>query len=199
MAFALAKRSGHAGAAAAWFTAHALTALAGTVLVFVHSAAHFDAPPALLLLTLLALMAIGVWARVRGARQMADTFATKHLGFAQPEPRTIEALRHIIDSKRQLLERLDQTANEASFSPTLRHWLTHPLLARQYIALYRRECALMEQRGSVGKAQGWWRPLHLALAGLFLAGLAGHVIVVLFFAGWVAQGRPITWWHLTAW
>jgi hypothetical protein len=30
-------------------------------------------------------------------------------------------------------------------------------------------------------------------------GLITHVIVVLFFAGYVADGRDIYWWHFTAW
>ena len=30
-------------------------------------------------------------------------------------------------------------------------------------------------------------------------GLVIHVITVTFFAGYVADGGPITWWHLTAW
>jgi len=39
----------------------------------------------------------------------------------------------------------------------------------------------------------------MALAWLFLAGLILHVIVVTFFAGYVAEGRDIYWWHLAAW
>ena len=46
----------------------------GFVLVAIHTTGKFDRPPALLLLNLLALMAIGIWARVRASRAMADTF-----------------------------------------------------------------------------------------------------------------------------
>ena len=57
----------------------------------------------------------------------------------------------------------------------------------------------MRARASVGAAQAWWRPLHLALAATFIVGLLIHVVMVTFFAGYVAEGRPVTWWHLTAW
>jgi hypothetical protein len=30
-------------------------------------------------------------------------------------------------------------------------------------------------------------------------GLVIHVVTVTFFAGYVAAGEPITWWHLRAW
>jgi hypothetical protein len=30
-------------------------------------------------------------------------------------------------------------------------------------------------------------------------GLVIHVVTVTFFAGYVAGGEPITWWHLRAW
>jgi hypothetical protein len=47
--------------------------------------------------------------------------------------------------------------------------------------------------------QAWWRPLHMALAWLFVLGVVIHVVTVTFFAGYVADGGPITWWHLRAW
>ena len=57
--------------------------------------------------------------------------------------------------------------------------------------------AVVENR--VGGAQAYWRALHLALAGLFVIGLFIHVIPVTFFAGYVADGGEIYWWHLTKW
>ena len=47
--------------------------------------------------------------------------------------------------------------------------------------------------------EAWWRPLHLALAAAFVAGVVIHVVMVTFFAGYVADGGPVTWWHVTAW
>jgi quinol-cytochrome oxidoreductase complex cytochrome b subunit len=51
----------------------------------------------------------------------------------------------------------------------------------------------------VSPQQAYWRAVHLALAYTFIAGLVIHVATVTFFAGYVADGGPITWWHLTAW
>lgn len=199
LAFAIAKRGGHARTPALWFSLHAIAALIGTVLVTLHTAARFDQPPALLLLALLALMALGLWARVRGARRMADTFATKRAGFDAPSATTRERLGAIIADKQRVLADLDLEADEATFSVTLAHWLAKPKLARRYAALAREEAKVMGQRASVGRAQAWWRPLHMALSTLFLAGLALHVIVVTFFAGWVADGAEVYWWHITQW
>ena len=199
LAFAIAKRGGHARTPALWFSLHAIAALLGTVLVTLHTAGRFGEPPAMQLLLLLALMALGVWARVRGARRMADTFATKRAGFDAPSANTRERLAAIIADKQRVLADLDLEADEATFSVTLAHWLAKPKLARRYAALARAEAKVMGQRTSVGRAQAWWRPLHMALSTLFLAGLALHVILVTFFAGWVADGGEVYWWHITQW
>jgi quinol-cytochrome oxidoreductase complex cytochrome b subunit len=42
-----------------------------------------------------------------------------------------------------------------------------------------------------------WRRSHLVLAALFVIGLAAHLITVLFFAGYVADGRDIYWWYFS--
>lgn len=199
LAFAIAKRGGHARTPAMWFSLHAIAALLGTVLVTLHTAGRFDQPPALLLPLLLALMALGVWARVRGARRMADTFASKRAGFDAPSANTRARLAAIIADKQRVLAELDLEADEATFSVTLAHWLAKPKLARRYAALAREEAKTMGQRASVGRAQAWWRPLHMALSTLFLAGLALHVILVTFFAGWVADGGEVYWWHIAQW
>jgi quinol-cytochrome oxidoreductase complex cytochrome b subunit len=44
-------------------------------------------------------------------------------------------------------------------------------------------------------AERLWRRGHLVLALLFVAGLAAHLVTVLFFAGYVADGREVYWWH----
>ena len=54
-------------------------------------------------------------------------------------------------------------------------------------------------RESIGRAQAYWRAAHLSLAALFVVGLFIHVITVTFFAGYVADGGEIYWWHLTKW
>lgn len=199
LAYALAKRSPRTRAHARWMSAHALAALAGLVLVSVHTAGRLLEPPALLLANLLALMALGVWARVRGARRMADTFATGHAAFRAADPALRERLAALIAAKRRLLPVLDAAASEATFSPSLRHWIARPRAARRYAALEREEARLIGQRATVARAQAWWRPLHLLLALTFVAGLTVHVVLVTFFAGWVAGGGEPYWWHLAAW
>ena len=105
----------------------------------------------------------------------------------------------MIAEKTVLLRALDPAASEGTFSVTLGHWLRHPRLSARYAALVRRENALMGTRAMVSPQQGYWRAAHLALAYTFVAGLIIHVVTVTFFAGYVADGGPITWWHLAEW
>ena len=65
--------------------------------------------------------------------------------------------------------------------------------------LVRAENGLIGTRGMVSPRQAYWRAAHLALAYTFIAGLIIHFITVTFFAGYVANGGPITWWHLAEW
>lgn len=199
MVFVVVKRSGRGELAPAWFIAHIVCSTLGTVLILVHSAGYLRRPPALLLLALIGLIVLGVAARVRLSRRMAATFSTKQRGFAA-EPQVDRArLAALIERKRLLLASLDPSAREALFSPTLAHWLRAPRLSARYMRLAREENRLIGTRASVGVAQAWWRPLHLALAYLFVLGLVIHVITVTFFAGYVAGGGPIPWWHLAEW
>lgn len=197
--FAFVKRGGLTRDPVWWFKAHVVCAGAGFVLIAIHSAGYLRRAPALLLLALLALAVLGVWARVRGARRMAATFASRAPAFAPPDAATRERLRAILSAKRRLLEELDPEAREGTFSVTLAHWWRAPRLALAYQRLVREEAALLGTRRTVGAAQAWWRPLHLALAWIFVLGVLIHVVTVTFFAGYVADGGPITWWHLTAW
>ena len=199
VAFALAKRGGTSRNPRAWFNAHVGCSLAGAVLIAVHSAGFLRRPPALLLLAIVALAALGAWARLRGARRMAATFASKTHVFAAPEAATRERLRQLINAKILLLERIDPQADEGSFSVTLPHLLYAPRLALAYRRLAREESRLLGTRAAVGAAQAWWRPLHMALAWIFVLGVAIHVLTVTLFAGYVAGGGRITWWHLAAW
>jgi hypothetical protein len=199
MVFVVVKRSGRGGSPVAWFSAHVICACIGSVLVVVHSVGSVGRPPALLLLAIIALSVLGVWARVRLSRRMAATFGAKRRGFTPPDEATRQQLGRIIDDKAALLARLDPAAGEATFSVTIGHWLAHPFLARTYARLARQESVLIGARSSVGTVQAWWRPLHMALAYLFVAGVVIHVVTVTFFAGYVADGGPITWWHVAEW
>ncbi|MDA0983792.1 MAG: hypothetical protein O3A06_12360 [Proteobacteria bacterium] len=199
LVFVLVKRSGRGTAIPAWFIAHVVCGTVGTVLVVVHSAGYLRQPPALLFLVLLALILLGLHARVRLSSRMAATFATKQRAFAPAGEVDRSRLARVIEEKRALLTAIDPQAREATFSPTLAHWLKTPRAAWRYARLAREESRLIGARASVGAEQAWWRPLHLALAAIFVFGLVVHVITVTFFAGYVADGGPITWWHLKDW
>lgn len=199
VAFVIAKRGGYSANPVGWFNAHIVCSLAGMVLIAIHSGGFLRRPPALLLLTLVALAALGVWARVSGSRRMSATFASKAPAFNIPDTATRERLRALIIDKRRLLAELDPRAIEGTFSVNLPHFLRSPRLALAYRKLAREESLLLGTRGAVSAQQAWWRPLHMALAWLFVLGVVIHVITVTFFAGYVADGGPITWWHLKAW
>lgn len=197
--FAWRKRRGQVAQPRAWFHAHVWCSLAGLVLIAVHSGGFLRRPPALLLLALVALAVLGVWARLRGARLMAATFAARAPAFSIPDAATRERLRALIVEKRALLAQLAPAASEGTFSVNLPQLLSAPRLALAYRRLAQEESRLLGTRAAVSAAQAWWRPLHLALAWIFVLGVLIHVITVTFFAGYVADGGAITWWHLRAW
>ena len=199
MVFAVVKRTGGGGAAPAWFVAHVVCATVGLVLVVVHSGGHLRRPPALMFLALLGLVTLGVWARLQGARRMAATFATKQRSFQPATGDRRQELAGVIAKKKVLLTEIDPAAREGTFSLTPGHWIKHPRAALRYAKLVREENRLMGVRASVGLEQALWRPLHMALGYLFVLGIVIHVITVTFFAGYVAGGGPIGWWHLAAW
>ena len=114
-------------------------------------------------------------------------------------PMLLHQLRAILMEKQVLLNRLDPAAIEAVFSPTLAHWLGHPLQSLAYVRLAHREAVLIGARGTVDKGLAVWRRIHLAGAALLTAGILIHVVTVTLFAGYVADGGPIHWWHLAAW
>ena len=197
--FAVNKRTGAAGRSPRWFSAHVGAATLGAVLAAIHSTGNLDDPPVLLLLAIAGLVVTGAVARVYLSRDMAGTFGTKRNAFRAPDEGTRAELRRLIEEKQALLKTLDPDAIEATFSVTLRHFLSSPCRAAAYKKLQRRESRLMGARASVGAAQAWWRPLHIALGWLFVLGLLIHILTVTFFAGYVADGREIYWWHITAW
>jgi hypothetical protein len=199
VAFFIAKRGGSGANPVNWFNAHVACSLAGMVLIAIHSGGFLRRPPALMLLTLIALAVLGVWGRVRGARRMAATFASKAPAFRVPDAATRERLRALIVEKRQLLAKIDPSASEGTFSVNLPHFIRSPRLSLAYRRLAREESRLLGTRAAVTPQQAWWRPLHMALAWLFVLGVVIHVLTVTFFAGYVADGGPITWWHIRAW
>jgi hypothetical protein len=197
--FSLNKRTGAGGASTRWFSMHVIATIAGTVLAVIHGSARFDAAPALLLLAIAGLIITGATARVYLSSNMAATFGTKRHAFKSPDADQRQQLQVLIERKRVLLHDLDPTANEAIFSVTLGHFLRSPCQTYAYQRLQRQESILIGARQSVGALQAWWRPLHIILGYGLIIGLIIHVITVTFFAGYVAEGRDIYWWHLTAW
>ena len=100
---------------------------------------------------------------------------------------------YLVDPDGVLLEFNGNAETEDLFYGHLHFWHEAPLCAVNWYVEH------LGARGTVHWLQAWWRPLHMGVAWLFLAGLLAHVIVVLFFAGYAAEGREIYWWHLTAW
>jgi len=205
MVFVLVKRGGGGNQAPFWYVAHVLCASVGAVLIAVHGAGNLSRPPALLYLAIVALMVLGIWARLRLSSRVSATFAEKHKSFAaratDSDQPGREAFRKIIDDKIDVLKHLDAAANEATFSVRPIHFLCHPFLALRYHRFARQEQSMLGTRKAIPASQAYWRALHMALAYLFVLGIVIHVITVTFFAGYVADYdlNAITWWHLTKW
>lgn len=193
----LAKRFGQPGKRG--FHAHVGLASIGFALVLAHWSFQVIQFPTFLILILLALVALGVWSRSIGAKQMAGTFGRKHAAFLTPSPQTRERLRALIGQKQALLASLDPAASEATFSLQPRHWLRTPGKALAYQRLCDEELGLTSATNVLSRAQRQWRLAHRLLAWAFVAGLGLHVLLVLFFAGYVAGDGEVYWWHITAW
>ncbi|MBT6274829.1 MAG: hypothetical protein HOI95_11910 [Chromatiales bacterium] len=194
---ALAKRRG--SPARKGFKAHVLWAGCGIVLVGLHSTGAVWKPAAALLVLLLFLAVLGGWARTGGARKMAVVFGSKRSAFTPLGTDSRQRLSELVQTKRGLLAQIDAQANEGLFSLRLNHWCRHPVLSSHYAKAVKAEHDLLGTRQSVESSLANWRRIHQLLAWAFVAGLALHVTLVLFFAGYVADGRDIYWWHFTAW
>ncbi len=199
-AFSVAKRGGLSKRPPSWFVAHVLASTVGLALVSFHAlGGRLLSPPGVVLALLFFLVLQGTLARIFLPPRLSQQFGSR-----PPSYRLVAAagqleLAAIIERKRALLSRLDAQADEALFSPNLRHALRHPWLTLCYARLAGREACLVGARRSAGRVLSSWRRLHIAVALLFLSGLAAHVAVVTLFAGYAAAGRPIYWWHLAAW
>jgi hypothetical protein len=199
--FSVMKRSGLGESPTLWFLIHVIGATLGAGMLVIHSAGNFDRPPALILAGLLALVIQGLWARFALANQLSDNFGSRHGAFLGLGANAVDKslLAAIIEDKTAILARLDPAASEATFSPNLTHWLRSPRLSLRYVLLAKREAELIRARLRSSPALAHWRKVHIAVAGLVLLGIVVHVITVTFFAGYVADGEPITWWHLADW
>jgi len=200
VAFLIAKRSGFTESPPSWFIAHVIASGVGLVLAFLHaSGGQLLSPPGILLVLGLFLVIEGIVARAYLSDRFATRFAAQVDSFRQIDPGRRERLTRIIERKRKLLESLDPSATEALFSPNLRHWLRHPGQSFRYARLAQAEAQIVDSRRKAGPVLGTWRRIHMACAALFVAGLLLHVVLVTFFAGYVAGGETVYWWHVSDW
>jgi len=200
--FVIMKRSGRAQSPPAWFIAHVLATSLGSCLIFVHVArGDWFTPPGIVLTLMAFLVLQGSLLRVVLSRGFSLLFARSSapLGFSAPPGLDKRALQGMIDAKVRLLERLDPGADEALFSPALKHWLGQPLDSCRYQWLAEREARMVGARGAVGVELRWARRIRMLAALGFYLGLIAHLVVVLFFAGYAAGGADIDWWYITAW
>lgn len=202
LCFVIMKRSGWSASPPTWFVAHVVVTSIGCCLIFIHVASgDWISPPGLVLLLLVALILQGSLLRTIFSRGFSLLFARNSLatGFSAPPDLDKDALRQLIDVKTSLLKTLDPDADEALFSPTLKHWLRRPLHSFRYQMLAEREARMIGARAGATVELGWSRRIHMLAALAFYLGLLSHIIVVLFFAGYAAGGEAIDWWYITAW
>ncbi len=202
LAFVIMKRSGWSASPPLWFIVHVLATSLGSCLVFIHAATgNWLSPPGVVLLLMLFLILQGSLLRAILTRGFSLMFARTSVptGFAVPDDLDNPALQQVIDTKISLLRTLDSTADEALFSPALKHWLRQPLRSTRYQLLAEREARMIGVRARAGVGLGWARRIHMLSALGFYLGLAAHIVVVLFFAGYAAGGDVIDWWYITAW
>ncbi len=202
LAFVIMKRSGFASNPPAWFIGHVIATSLGSCLIFIHAAAgNWLTPPGLILLLMAFLVLQGSLLRAFLSRGFSLLFARSSVasGFDAPPNLDKEALRQVIDAKTRLLASIDPAADEALFSPALKHWLRQPWKSTRYLALAEREALMVGARASAGIGLSWSRRIHMLAALGFYLGLIAHIVVVLFFAGYAADGGPIDWWYITDW
>ena len=202
LAFVIMKRSGWSANPPLWFIGHVLATSLGSCLIFIHVASgDWLTPPGVVLLLMLFLILQGSLLRGILTRGFSLLFARSSapMGFSAPAGLDKLALQQIINTKIDLLGTIDPAADEALFSPALKHWLRQPLRSARYQLLAEREAHMIGARAGAGAGLGWSRRIHMLAALAFYLGLVAHIIVVLFFAGYAAGGGVIDWWYITAW
>lgn len=202
LCFSMMKRSGLSASPPSWFVAHVISSLLGGGLIFIHVASgNWFTPPGLVLMLLVFLILQGSLLRAIFSRGFGLLFARSSAaqGFTSPASLDKSALQRIIDEKTRLLSAFAPKEDEALFSPNLKHWLRAPLASFKYQRLAAREAALVGARNSAGVKLSWSRRIHMVAGLLFYLGLLSHIVVMLFFAGYAAQGEAIDWWYITDW
>ena len=178
---------------------HIISANLGTILVIVHSGGTILVTPGSLIILLFIIMLLGGVLRIVMPLNFSNTFGTKLRGFTSLEDNTRQELREIISAKEDILAQVEPNAQEGLFSLRLQHWIKAPFLAYQYRTLEKVEEKIIGYRNSVKPMQAYCRRLHQVFSWLLLIGVTVHIITVTFFANYVADGRPIYWWHIKDW
>ena len=114
------------------------------------------------------------------------------------------AVDRLIQAKKSLLKSIAADEKESEFVLRWQHWSRYPLITLQFYWLVLAERRLLAKNPlsaseEIPAMERFWRRCHLILAILFLIGLLAHIITTVFFAGYVADGREIYWWHATKW
>lgn len=185
---------------------HAVIGSIGVATALLHSHAYLRHWSAWVLLAALGLLATGLYGRLLSPQRVGRAFGRSALPFTAAGPDWPKlAIDPLLYEKQDLAGRLSQNRiPERRFVLRLQHWRRHPLLALKFQRLAGRERRLIARHRlcrSVAPmlTERWWRRMHLLMAWLFAIGIVAHVITTVFFAGYVAEGREIYWWHLTDW
>ncbi len=184
--------------------AHALVGTLGTALAIMHSRAALSEWSTLVLFAVLGLVASGLYGRVVAPRRVGTTFGRGAVPYqAAHQGATAEGDR-IVEQKRRLIRTFTEHGREGEFVLRWQHWRRNPRGALRYHRLGMLERRVMAANPlsastEISLLERWWRRAHLILAALFVIGLFAHVVTTVFFAGYVAEGRDIYWWHLTDW
>lgn len=187
-------------------TWHSLVGTLGATLAILHSQAVLREWSTLVLLAIIGLLATGLYGRVIAPLRVGSTFGRSAIPYAstvQPNA-TLNMTNDLIQSKRALLRTITAGTREGEFVLRWHHWTQHPRAALGYYRLTVAERRLLARNPLSGSTKisatdRFWRRSHLLLAALFIVGIIAHVVTTVFFAGYVADGREIYWWHITAW
>ena len=189
-------------------TWHGLAGTFGITLAIAHSGFALREWSTLVLLATIGLLSTGLYGRVIAPLRAGATFGRSAIPYATSvqsaatSNATSNQARELIRAKRSLLKSLAADAGEGEFILRWNHWTRHPRIAYGYYRLNVAERRMLARHPLSGNSaipiiERYWRRFHLWLAVLFIVGIVAHIITTVFFAGYVADGREIYWWHLT--
>ncbi|NNC99544.1 MAG: hypothetical protein HKN85_05135 [Gammaproteobacteria bacterium] len=187
-------------------TWHSVAGIIGTTLAILHSRAALREWSTLVLLTIIGLLVSGIYGRVVAPLRVGSTFGRSAIPYRAVDngkPAGNESNK-LIQAKRNLLKTLAPEGREGEFVLRWHHWKRNPRTALAYYRLVVAERRLlsgnpMSASNKIAPWERYWRRIHLWFAILFIVGLLAHIVTAVFFAGYVADGREIYWWHLTRW